>query len=105
MLCGAVGAGDSLLLLLGDSVESKGRISVPRLLFLGCFFLSHPGDALRVGARGERFSPDKSEDGAGCFSAAVVSLFFGSGGGGSSFLQPQTDAVRKVIKGLLVSAG
>lgn len=33
MLCCAVGAGDSLLLLLGDSVESKGRISFPRLLF------------------------------------------------------------------------
>lgn len=33
MLCRAVGAGDSLLLLLGDSVESKGRISFPRLLF------------------------------------------------------------------------
>lgn len=25
MFCGALGAGDSLLLLLGDSVESKGR--------------------------------------------------------------------------------
>lgn len=28
MFCRAVGAGDSLLLLLGDSVESKGRVSV-----------------------------------------------------------------------------
>lgn len=33
MFCGAVGAGNSLLLLLGDSVESKGRISVPQLFF------------------------------------------------------------------------
>lgn len=47
MLCGAVGAGDSLLLLLGDGDESKGRASVPRLpspaTRFGCadVFLSH----------------------------------------------------------------
>ena len=34
MLRGAVGAGDSLLLLLGDGDESKGTSSIPRLLFL-----------------------------------------------------------------------
>lgn len=34
MFRGAVGAGDSLLLLLGDSAESKGRNFVPRLLSL-----------------------------------------------------------------------
>lgn len=50
MFCGAVGAGDSLLLLLGDSDESKGRISVPRLLFLS--------------GRTVRFLPGQSEDGA-----------------------------------------
>lgn len=33
MFCGAVGAGNSLLLLLGNSVESKGMISVSQLLF------------------------------------------------------------------------
>lgn len=38
MFRGAVGAGDSLLLLLGDSNESKGRISVPRLLFFSFGF-------------------------------------------------------------------
>lgn len=31
MLCGALGAGDSLLLLLGDSVKPKGRMPPPPL--------------------------------------------------------------------------
>lgn len=55
MLCRAVGAGDSLLLLLGDSAESKGRASVPRLLFSG--YTARP-------CRAEVFLPGQSEDGA-----------------------------------------
>lgn len=66
MLCCAVGAGDSLLLLLGDSVESKGRISFPRLLF-----------CCPCGG----FLPGQSEDGALWF-GAVEPLFFLSGGSG-----------------------
>ena len=34
MFRGAVGVGNSLLLLLGNNVESKGRIAFTRLLFL-----------------------------------------------------------------------
>lgn len=53
MLCRAVGAGDSLLLLLGDSVESKGRVSV-----LGCAFSGYTV-CLRV--RVDVFFQDKAK--------------------------------------------
>ena len=55
MLCRAVGAGDSLLLLPGNSAESKGRASVPRLPFSG--YTARP-------CRVEVFLPGQSEDGA-----------------------------------------
>lgn len=53
MLRGAVGAGDRLLLLLGDSDESKGRISVPRLPFSGF--------TVRLRARVDVSSLDKAQ--------------------------------------------
>lgn len=56
MFCGAVGAGDSLLLLLGDSVESKGRIPRSSTAFSGY--------TERLRGRVEVFSPGQSEDGA-----------------------------------------
>lgn len=53
MFCRAVGSGDSLLLLLGNSDESKGRFPVPRLLFLDTRFV--------FGVRVDVFFQDKAK--------------------------------------------
>lgn len=90
VLCCAVGAGDSLLLLLGDSVESKGRVSFPRLLFcvrVEVFFqdkakMERCGSALLslfssfLGARG----------GCGCTMRRGISFFKEKKGGGKACL-------------------
>lgn len=91
VLCCAVGAGDSLLLLLGDSVESKGRVSFPRLLF-----------CVRV----EVFFQDKAKmERCGSALLSLFSSFLGARGGcgctmrrGISFFKE-----KKGGKGLLVS--
>ena len=57
VFCGAVGAGDSLLLLLGDSAESKGRFPV----FLDCLSpATRSGPRLRADVSFQ----DKAKDGA-----------------------------------------
>lgn len=90
MFCRSVGAGDSLLLLLGDSVESKGMFSI-----LNCFSLQTKVCLL---ARVD-FSPaEQSHDGAVRFGAAV--LFFR----GAAFYNC-INALRNVTKGLQVSVG
>lgn len=76
MLCGALGAGDSLLLLLGDSVKPKGRMPPPSPL--------PPSPRLRSSVAVRIFffrRSGQSEDGA-VWLGAAVSLFRGGGGGG-----------------------
>lgn len=70
VFCGAVGSGNSLLLLLGDSAESKGRIP-----FLGRLFWPHrpsPPPPMPVA-----FLLRQSEDGAVHFGAVVCFPLFG----------------------------
>lgn len=83
MLCRAVGAGDSLLLLLGDSAESKGRASVPRLLFSG--YTARP-------CRAEVFLPGQSEMERRDLASRCLFFSWALFGG-------CTDAVRNLIKG------
>lgn len=88
MFCGAVGAGNSLLLLLGDSAESKGKVSVPRLLFLA---------TRSVSGSVRRFSSRTKRRWSGVIWRCCAPFPLGFCG--------CTDAVRDMIKGLLVSVG
>lgn len=74
MFCRPVGAGDSLLLLLRDGVESKGMFSI-----LNCF-TPRPEKGL-CSCPGGSFPAEQSRDGAVRFGAAVplfggVAAFF-----------------------------
>lgn len=84
-----VGAGDSLLLLLGDSVESKGTFSI-----LDCFPLQNK---VCLGARVDLFPQNKAA--VKRCASVPTSLSLGV------LLFATIDALRNVTKGLQISVG
>lgn len=91
VFCRFVGAGDSLLLLLGDIVESKGRFSI-----LNCF----PSDSRFAVMFGWIFPRITKRRWTGPVRCHDTFPYFG----GAAFCNC-VDAVRSVIKGLGVCVG